>query len=58
MDYRFEKTNNSDYLPESVECENCGDYTDDDHVYETIQGNLCPACYYKMIEELLNEGEN
>jgi hypothetical protein len=38
-DYRFEKHCNPDYLPESFMCEECYDFVDSDHIYETENGN-------------------
>lgn len=48
-DYRFSKTNNADYLPEVNYCQNCGEFSDDDH-FEHEDG-ICTECYNKMKEE-------
>lgn len=47
-DYRF-SANNLDYLPECNYCQNCGEFSDDDH-YEHADC-ICTECYNKLQEE-------
>jgi formylmethanofuran dehydrogenase subunit E len=48
-DYRF-SANNMDYLPETNECEQCGDFCDDDHIYDFNGEQLCSKCFNKEVD--------